>query len=288
NFLGNISKISQQVDVEGEPSGSLRLSQLFSFVAKQREASASQNALRHRHRGVPGKMSKVLITGASGMLGRVLMMSFPGVSVTGVALTRCRGGLARLDLRDDTAVRDFVGDLKPEIIIHAAAERRPDVSQQDPEGTRALNVHATANLARTAKEFGAWVLFLSTDYVFDGTDPPYSPTDAPHPLNFYGQTKLEGEQSLRKHLMDAGVLRVGVLYGQVETPDESAVTSVLNDVRSGETISVDHWGQRYPTLVDDVAVVCRQLTQRRLAGEKLSGTWHWCGNECFTKFEMAN
>src|SRR6516162_6126468 len=168
-------------------------------------------------------MAKILITGGSGMLGRVLLNAFPGHQVIGTALTRARGELHRLDLSDFTATRSFVTKEMPATIIHAAAERRPDVSEKNPEGTKKLNVDATAELARIAHSIGAWIVYLSTDYVFDGTHPPYSPGDATNPLNYYGKMKLLGEQVLRQELLDAAIVRVGVLFVRVEFPGESAV-----------------------------------------------------------------
>ena len=63
----------------------------------------------------------------------------------------------------------------PTVIIHAAAERRPDISRENPELARALNVTATRSLVKLAQETGAWFVYISTDYVFDGTEPPYQP-----------------------------------------------------------------------------------------------------------------
>ena len=232
-------------------------------------------------------MSKIVVTGASGMLGRVLREELKEHEIVGTALTRTRGNLHRLDLTDKTSTESFIRTIKPDIIVHTAAERRPDVSQKDPEGTVRVNVDATKTIAEAAKEVGAWVLYISTDYVFDGTNPPYSPGDKPHPLNFYGETKLKGEEALINILPDAGILRLGVLYGKVEFLEESAVTIIAKDVLSKQEMNVDHWGRRYPTLVDDVAIICRQLAEQRLKDTTTSGVWHWCGNECFTKYEMA-
>jgi S-adenosylmethionine synthetase len=224
----------------------------------------------------------VVITGASGMLGRALMKELALESPVGTAFSRAQGGLVRLNLLDQSATSEFLRGLEPRVILHTAAERRPDASQADPEGTRALNVESTRLLARLAKELGAWMLYLSTDYVFDGTTPPYKPGDKTNPLNFYGQTKLEGEAALFSETSAATVLRVGVLFGRVEFVEESAVTAVLKDVRNPKPAAVDDWGQRYPTFVDDVAVVCHQLMQ-----QKPNGIFHWCGDERFTKYQQA-
>src|SRR5258707_9472246 len=134
-------------------------------------------------------MADVLITGASGMLGRDLMRRFADVGAVGTALSRTGAGLTRLDLTDHAATAALVRELRPKVIVHAAAERRPDVSEKDHAATRALNVDATANLGKAARHAGAYVLGISTDYVFDGSKAPYREEDAPHPLNYYGQTK---------------------------------------------------------------------------------------------------
>lgn len=224
----------------------------------------------------------VLITGASGMLGRTLMHCFASWDATGLAFSRTGPHLTQLDLRDEAATTALLHQIRPQVIIHTAAERRPDVSEKDPNATLALNVRATAHLAQLAKEMGSWILYISTDYVFDGTHPPYSPRDTPNPLNFYGRTKLEGERALQVAATDWAILRAGVLYGDVETLEESAVTAVVKDVRSEKPVKVDHWARRYPTLVDDLALVIRDMAERRL-----KGVYHWCGPECFTKYEMA-
>jgi len=232
-------------------------------------------------------MAKVVVTGASGMLGRALMKELAEYRPVGTAFSRSNDGLTKLNLLDRGATDEFLDFHRPDVIIHAAAERRPDVSERDPEGAKALNVESTRAIAQRAKKLGSWVLYLSTDYVFDGTKPPYGPDDQTNPLNFYGQTKLEGEQALLSETTDAAILRLGVLFGRVEFVDESAVITILKDVRSTKDKAVDDWGQRYPTFVDDVAVICRQMMQRRLSDGAMSGVWHWCGSERYTKYGQA-
>ena len=232
-------------------------------------------------------MSKIIVTGASGMLGRAVMRELAGHNPIGTAYSRARDGLAQLDLMDKAAVETFFAAQRPKIIIHAAAERRPDVSEKAPEQTQELNVTATQTLARVARELDAFVLYLSTDYVFDGTQPPYKPSDEPNPLNFYGRTKWHGEQALFSELENAAVLRVGVLFGQVERADESAVTALVNDVRSFMPKVVDDWGRRYPTYVPDVAVLIRQMIERQIACLPMNGIWHWCGDQQYSKYDQA-
>jgi len=91
------------------------------------------------------------------------------------------------------------------------------VSERDPEGTQRLNVDATSVIAHWAAQHDAFIIYLSTDYVFDGTCAPYRPDDTPHPLNTYGMSKLAGEGSVLTAGGPAAILRVPILYGQVET-----------------------------------------------------------------------
>ncbi|XP_032707880.1 methionine adenosyltransferase 2 subunit beta [Lontra canadensis] len=177
---------------------------------------------------------------------------------------------------------------QPHVIVHCAAERRPDVVENQPDAASQLNVNASGNLAKEAALIGAFLIYISSDYVFDGTNPPYREEDVPSPLNLYGKTKLEGEKAVLENNLGAAVLRIPVLYGEVEKLEESAVTVMFDKVQfSNKSANMDHWQQRFPTHVKDVATVCRQLAEKRMLDPSIKGTFHWSGNEQMTKYEMA-
>jgi dTDP-4-dehydrorhamnose reductase len=237
-------------------------------------------------------MTNILITGASGLLGRAVYGACGGVSawqVSGTAFRRTREGLDHLDLCDAKDVKEFLDARQPNVILHCAAERRPDRSESAPEETRRLNVDATARLARWAAANRAWLVFLSTDYVFDGVTPPYATDARTNPLNQYGRSKRDGELAVWAETSDAAVLRVPILYGGVETLDESVVTCLARQIREArETpLTLEDWATRYPTHAEDVAAVLRQMIERRLTQPEFRGTFHWSGNEPFTKFGMG-
>ncbi|MEM7232240.1 MAG: SDR family oxidoreductase, partial [Planctomycetota bacterium] len=245
----------------------------------------------------PTSRTKVLVTGSTGLLGRALRRELskdPEIDLVQTGFSRAeKAGMVRLNLLDGDSVRETLERERPQLVIHAAAERRPDVSEKDPDGTRALNIDATGALAGVAASVGADTLYLSTDYVFDGAEPPYRPDAMPNPLNFYGESKLAGEVAVRDATERHVVLRVPVLYGQVETLDESPVTVIakgllgLNATSTPEPQKQDHWATRYPTLTDDIAFVCAQIARRCGEESPLRGTFHWSGDEPFTKYEMA-
>ena len=235
----------------------------------------------------------ILVTGATGLLGRPVLRTCsanPVWRVTGTSFRRTGPGLVRFDLSQTEQISAFLDRLAPTVILHTAAERRPDVSEKDPDGTQRLNVGATDALAQWAAARGAFLVYISSDYVFDGTTPPYRPDDLPHPLNAYGQSKLDGEYAIRAAGCDAAILRVPILYGEVETLDESSVTVLAKNMlnaRPGAQLPMEHWATRYPTHTDDVAAVLRQIVTRRLTNPEFKGVFHWSGNEPMTKYDMA-
>lgn len=236
-------------------------------------------------------MPRLLLTGASGLLGRAILKEFKNSEqweVLGLSYTRTAGDLQKCDLTQPEQVHAVVNEFKPSIIIHSAAERRPDVVESQKDATQNLNVTATETICKAAAAVNASVLCMSTDYVFDGNSPPYKEDASPNPLNYYGQTKLEGEQVTMEVNSGNMVLRVPVLYGEVEFVKESAVTILLEAVKnSAKESSQDDYARRFPTHVADIAQVLRQLLDKKIVDPSLSGTFHWSGKECFTKYGMC-
>jgi len=231
---------------------------------------------------------RIIITGATGLLGRPLMRELERMSdayLSGISRSRRGENIVNIDLLDFAAADEYLRKENPDVILHLAAERRPDQFDRNPGASRRLNVEAVAATARTAGDIGAWMLYLSTDYVFDGTDPPYAPADAPNPLNSYGRSKYEGELALWGATNRGTVLRVPLLYGPVESPDESPVTALIGATEAGGEI--DDWQQRYPTFTPDLARVIRRMVELYRDDEFFSGTFHWSGDEVLTKYDMV-
>lgn len=233
---------------------------------------------------------KVLITGASGLLGRELLKRFTteGWECLGLAYTRVREGLTKVNLCDREEVEKVMDDFQPHVVVHSAAERRPDVVAKQEEQAKAINVGATELLTQLCQQRGVFLLYISTDYVFDGTKPPYLTTAATNPLNTYGITKRDGEVVVSKY-QNTAVLRVPVLYGEVEYLAESAVTSLFSAVLSAsQPTKMSDYEQRYPTHVHDVAEVCEMLASRHMAEPGAGvGVWHCSGDDRMTKYSMA-
>ncbi|NML35284.1 dTDP-4-dehydrorhamnose reductase family protein [Paraburkholderia antibiotica] len=240
-------------------------------------------------------MFKVAVIGGSGMLGRALVDELTrqaGWQVVATAFSRPSPQTVALDIRDAVAVERFIEQSAPHAVVIAAAERRPDVCEHDPALARALNVDAVRTIAAAANRRGAWTLSISTDYVFDGSHPPYRHDSTPAPLNAYGRSKLEGERALADATDCGCVLRLPLLYGPIVGWSESAVTSLVPAIAAsaapnGQPATMDAWAIRYPTFTPDVAFVIRQMLERHARGETITGIVQWSGDEPMSKYEIA-
>ncbi|KAJ2766506.1 hypothetical protein IWQ57_004331, partial [Coemansia nantahalensis] len=226
----------------------------------------------------------IVVTGASGLLGRSVAAEAArrGHSVVGTALSRATDGLVRVDLCEAAATESFLRAQQPQAIIHCAAEKRPDVAEGDPDAVLRLNAQVPGRLAALARELGAHLVYVSSDYVFDGTSPPYHVDDQPNPLNFYGKTKLAGERAVLDADPDAAVLRVPVLYGP-GAPAEGSINALVELVRAGKPTAVDAHQIRFPTCTEDVARVLVDMAEQRLPG----GIYHFSATEQMTKYDVC-
>ncbi|KAG9286777.1 hypothetical protein G9A89_012327 [Geosiphon pyriformis] len=234
----------------------------------------------------------ILVTGASGLLGRAVYktLSRHNLDVIGIAKTRVKGDLKQLDLTDTSAVESFIKETNPKVIVHCAAERRPDVAEKRKDETLKLNVQVPEYLATISEKLNILLIYISTDYVFDGKTPPYDVDAEANPLNFYGNSKYQGEIAIRNSNSKAVILRVPVLYGDVEDPAESAVNILLYVVKDrNKKVSMDNYAIRYPSNVDDVARVIKDISVRHLQENfSVSGTYHFSAQEPFTKYKMCS
>lgn len=233
-------------------------------------------------------MANIMVTGATGLLGRAVVKQLTAVGhrVIATGLSRAEAGIHRLDLTQAAEVEAFIAREQPEVIVHCAAERRPDVSERSPEHALALNLSASQTLAEVAKAHQAWLLYISTDYVFDGTTPPYAEDAAPHSVNFYGESKLQGETCVLNTDSGFAVLRLPILYGEVTQLSESAVLVLINQLLDSRLQRVDHWAIRAPTSTADIANAIAKLIQRQSDGADVSGIYHFSATQTMTKYQM--
>ncbi|MBQ3310495.1 dTDP-4-dehydrorhamnose reductase [bacterium] len=156
-------------------------------------------------------MVKVLVTGANGMLGQDLCPMLEDCDFVDEVIETDRHNL---DITNEIEVNKVLNEYKPDYIIHCAAYTNVDKAETDLENAEKINVKGTENIAKAANKIDATLIYISTDYVFDGTKKSkYLPIDAPNPLNNYGLTKLHGEQAVQKYCKKYYITRTSWLYG---------------------------------------------------------------------------
>jgi dTDP-4-dehydrorhamnose reductase len=152
---------------------------------------------------------KIAVIGANGQLGTDVVNAFTRNGDEVVPLTHTDIELSNID-----SVSSCLKPLQPQVVVNTAAMHHVEKCEQEPEKAFAVNGIGTRNLAQVVRELGATLMQVSTDYVFDGAKgKPYEETDAPNPLNVYGNTKLAGEYFVRSTVDKHFVLRTSAIYG---------------------------------------------------------------------------
>ena len=203
---------------------------------------------------VPVNGPTVLVTGAGGMLGRALTAHLAGRRCAVVA-----AGRAALDVTCRDAVIDAVAGAQ--VVVHAAAWTAVDDCEADPDRAYAVNALGTRHVAEACRRAGAHLVYLSTDYVFDGTSPrPYTEWDDPNPLSVYGRSKLGGEGAL-----DPGwtVVRTSWLFG---AHGPNIVRTVAELAARGRPMRFVDDQRGCPTATADLAPVVAELALGRRPG----------------------
>ena len=222
-------------------------------------------------------MTRWLVTGAAGMLGRDLtaLLTERGVELTAF-------GRADLDITDPAAVTNAVGDVKPDVVANCAAWTAVDAAEDQEDDALAINGRGPAYLAAACAEVGALLVHPSTDYVFDGhASTPYAENAPTAPEGAYGRTKLAGERAVRAALPDASyIVRTAWLYG---AHGKNFVKTMLRLAGNGTAPGVvaDQHGQ--PTWTADVAAQICALVE----GSAPPGIYHATSSGQTTWFGFA-
>ena len=214
---------------------------------------------------------KVLITGANGQLGHELVRATIAAGHEVVATSH-----ETLDITDKTAVEAVITETRPDVVIHAAAWTAVDACESDPEKALLVNGTATKFIADAARAVGAHVVYISTDYVFDGSKTSaYDESDATNPQSVYGSSKLAGERALGATDAIVRISWVCGFYGA------NMVKTILRLAEQPQLKFVDDQIGN-PTFADDAAAMIV-----RLAIEKRPGTWHVTNQGEVSWYEFA-
>ena len=216
---------------------------------------------------------KILVTGAKGMLGTDLCCELAvDHQVTGI-------DIQDIDITSEEAIKKIIG-YHPEFIIHCAAMTNVDGCEKDPDAAYAVNGLGTKNVVLACRQLDAAMLYISTDFVFDGTKgEPYCEWDEPNPLGHYGKSKLAGEKSVRGLMEKFYIVRTSWLYGK---QGRNFISTILAKAKGTGTIKVVNDQVGSPTYARDL---CRAIA--RLISSNKYGTYHLSNSGICSWFDLA-
>lgn len=198
----------------------------------------------------------ILVTGASGQLGHDVCKAL-GDAAVGISSKDT-------DITDEKKITEYIKKLGPEAIIHCAAYTAVDKAEGEKERCFAANTHATGYIAKAAAEIGAKLMYISTDYVFEGKlDRPYETSDLPNPINVYGASKLAGENAVKEALEKHFIIRTSWVFGE---NGHNFVKTMLRLGKTNKELRVvnDQFGS--PTYTRDLAALLAQMIRTEKYG----------------------
>lgn len=225
---------------------------------------------------------KVLIIGAAGFLGKYLVRDFSRANtVFGADKYRDKEDLHYLDLTKKESVGEAFRLFKPELVLLPASVTGVDFCEKNQDLAWAVNTEGAKDVAAASKRHGAFLVFYSSDYIFDGLNGPYSEEDRPAPLNFYGKTKLEAEKIIQKELDNCLIIRTCGLYGY-EKGGLNYAMQVYSALAEGKTVKAvsDQFGT--PTYVEDLSEATLKLVS-----SKKRGVFHVAGPDYLNRTQFA-
>ena len=222
----------------------------------------------------------VLIVGASGLVGSSLMRELtPRHHVVGTYFRNPLPSCIPLDLRNREEVRSVVHRFKPEVVLCPAAEPNVELCETDPAGTREVNVLGLQNLVAAVSDVGAFLVYFSSEYVFNGESGPYSENDVCKPLNEYGRQKWECERMIAAQLDRYIIGRVSGVYDWEERK-KNFVIRLIESLGEGRPYKVPNDQVITPTFARNLArVVSRLVDDSRCGIFHLSGSLPLLRNE---------
>jgi dTDP-4-dehydrorhamnose reductase len=235
---------------------------------------------------------RILVTGANGLLGQKLIsLAERDEDVDLFATGRRptfgklqRSGYLQADITDKDQVQSLYTQTRPEVVIHTAAMTNVDQCEQDREGCWKTNVDAVKYLLEAATQHNAHFIYLSTDFVFDGSHGPLDESAVPNPVNYYGESKVAAEELVKRGGTSWCIIRTVLVYGITRDMSRSNIVLwVKQNLEHGKPIRVvnDQW--RTPTLAEDLA-----MGTYLAAKKKASGIYHISGKDFLTPFDIAN
>ena len=202
---------------------------------------------------------KVLVTGVKGQLGYDVMNELARRGYEGVGVD-----VAEMDITDSEAVEKVMTEVQPDKVVHCAAWTAVDAAEDNQEVCHKVNVDGTANIAKMCGKLDIPMVYISTDYVFDGQGTrPWEPDDERHPLNVYGQTKCEGELAVEKWVKKFYIVRIAWVFG---VNGKNFIKTMLNLGKTHDHLTVVDDQVGSPTYTYDLSRLLVDMAEKENYG----------------------
>lgn len=235
--------------------------------------------------------SNILITGSNGLVGQHIGIQLSNLKIPFLATSKGKNKIQHfesnyhsLDITKSEEIKNLFSLFKPKVVIHCAAMSQVDDCEQNADKCFETNVQGTKNLLETASIYKSKFIFLSTDFVFDGTKNFLNELNHTNPISVYGTSKLLAENLVKNYKYHWIIARTALVYGFADSKARSNIlTWVYSNLQKNKSINVVNDQFRTPTYVTDLAMFCINAAQN----SKAKGLFHVSGNEGFTVFEFA-
>ena len=234
----------------------------------------------------------IIVTGTNGLLGQKiiqLLVKNPKIKVIATSRGENRNPLKEVYLYENVDITDLeqwqnvFEKYQPNVLIHSAAMTQVDQCEDEKELCDQINVVAVEHFCDLCKKYNTHLVHISTDFIFDGEKGIYFEDDIPNPVNYYGLSKLKGEEAILKSGISAAILRTILLYGYVPKMSRTNIVLWLKDsLEKGKNITVVNDQERCPTLVEDLATASVSA-----ALKEAKGIFHISGPEKMNIIELA-
>jgi len=232
---------------------------------------------------------RILVVGANGMLGQRVVEFYSIISDVELLSTSVEDKFVfqeldyvQSDVSNRNEIKRVIKDFCPDFIINAAAFTNVDLSETERELAWKINVKGVEYLSESARVLDSHLIHISTDYIFDGKNGPYSENDIPNPLGYYARTKLASENVLKISGIKYTILRTNVLYGTAKFSRPDFVKWVVDSLRAKKTIRIVDDQINNPTFIDDLVQGINKTIELRK-----EGTYNIGGSEFISRYDFT-
>jgi dTDP-4-dehydrorhamnose reductase len=220
----------------------------------------------------------ILVLGSNGQLGKCLIDHYSNEDVLFLKKKD-------LDILDETKLAKIIKNYRPKFVINCSAYTKVEMAEIEHETAELINSHAVSNISELCKQTNSILIHISTDYVFDGKlKRPFTEEDDTNPLNIYGKTKLQGEESIIKSGARYIIIRTSWVYSEY---GNNFLKTMLRLGEKNEELQVINDQLGCPTYAQDIAIAIKNIIESSEFDHIDNGIYHFCGDTCCSWYEFA-